>query len=73
MALAVEKIWGESDLKIVGHKDIVGVNGEAVLDPKESLDPKSGTRSHAGEMNMKMVNAEFLKPYSDVSCLVQAK
>jgi len=63
----------ESDLKIVGHKDIVGVNGEAVLNPKESLDPKSSARGHASEMNMKMVHAKSLKPRSNVSCLVQTK
>src|SRR6266496_3660287 len=47
--------------------------GKAKTDREKSADPKSGARSHSGEVRVHVANSEFLQTQSNIHRLIKTK
>jgi hypothetical protein len=63
----------QSDFELPRRKNVVRVGGKTERDGKKLVDPKSGARSHAGEMRVHMIYPHLPQAPSNMDRLVKPK
>src|SRR5262249_45583613 len=63
----------QSDFKLLGRENVVGVRGKTKTDREKFVNPESSARSHAGEMSVQMLDPHLSQAQSNVDRLVEAK
>src|SRR5215469_1432156 len=63
----------QSDFEISWRENVVRVGRKTESDREKFIDPKSGARSHAGEMRVHMIDAHLPQEESNMDRLVKPK